>query len=49
MSITFSPLMGMGVGIEFTEARQSEHLIHYCLIDIVILRVQIAWFGKESS
>jgi len=49
MSITFSPLMGMGIGIEFTEATREEHLIHYCLIDIVILRVQIAWFGKQSS
>ena len=47
MKLSVSPLMGMGIGIEFTEQIHDRNLIHYCLIDVVILRFQLAWYGRE--
>ena len=47
MRFSVGPLMGVGVGIEFTEQVHDKRLIHYCLIDVLILRFQLAWYGKE--
>ena len=46
MRFSVGPLMGVGIGIEFTEQRHDERLIHYCLIDVLILRFQVAWYGS---
>ena len=46
MKLSVGPLMGVGVGIEFTEQVHENRLIHYCLIDVLILRFQLAWYGK---
>jgi hypothetical protein len=46
MTITFSPIMGMQVGFELTESIVNDERIGYCLIDIFILRIQLAWFQK---
>ena len=48
MKFTVGPLMGVGVGIEFTEQVHNKRLINYCLIDILILRFQVAWYGREA-
>jgi len=44
MIATLQFICGMQVGIEFTEAEVNDQLISYCLIDLLILRIQIAWF-----
>ena len=46
MRFSCGPLMGVGIGIEFTEQKHDEQLIHYCLIDVLILRFQVAWYGS---
>ena len=47
MKFSVGPLMGVGFGIEFTEQVHNQRLIHYCLIDVLILRFQVAWYGNE--
>jgi len=46
MRFSVGPLMGVGIGIEFTEQKHENRLIQYCLIDVLILRFQIAWYGS---
>jgi len=46
MIATLQFICGMQVGIEFTEAEVNDQLISYCLIDLLILRIQIAWFKR---
>ena len=46
MIATLQFICGMQVGIEFTEAEVNDQLISYCLIDLLILRIQIAWFKE---
>ena len=46
---SLSPIMGMQVGVELTEGKQGGHKINYCLIDLLIIRFQIAWFDKNPQ
>lgn len=46
--ISVGPLCGFGVGFEFTQQVHDESVIDYCLIDIFILRFQVAWYGKDN-
>lgn len=46
MITTLQFICGMQVGIEFTEAEVNDQVISYCLIDLLILRIQIAWFKE---
>jgi len=46
MITTLQPICGVQIGIEFTEAEVNGSTISYCLIDILILRIQIAWFKE---
>ena len=46
MITTLQLICGMQVGIEFTEAEVNDQLIGYSLIDLLIVRVQIAWFKE---
>ena len=38
--------MWVQLGIEFTEAEVNDQVISYCLIDLLILRIQVAWFKE---
>jgi hypothetical protein len=44
MITTLQPICGVQLGIEFTEAEVNDTIVSYCLIDLLILRIQIAWF-----
>ena len=44
MAITFHPICGMQVGIEFTDSTVNEYEVSYILIDLLILRIQCAWY-----
>ena len=45
MVTTLQLICGMQIGIEFTEAEvKHDQVISYCLIDLLIVRVQIAWY-----
>ena len=46
MIATLQPICGVQLGIEFTEAEVNDQVISYCLIDLLILRIQIAWFKE---
>ena len=46
MIVTLQPICGVQLGIEFTEAEVEGHLIGYCLIDLLIIRVQLAWYRE---
>ena len=46
MITTLQLICGMQVGIEFTEAEVNDQMIGYCLIDLLLVRVQIAWFKE---
>lgn len=49
MLCTIQPICGVQVGIEFTEQEIAEgHEIGYCLIDVFIVRFQIAWYRGEK-
>jgi len=49
VGFSLSPICGMQVGIELTEGEQQGHKINYCLIDLLILRFQIAWFASNPQ
>lgn len=44
MITTIQPICGVQLGFELTEAEIDEHEIGYVLIDLLILRIQIAWY-----
>ena len=44
MGVTLHPICGMQVGIELTDAEVNNIRISYILIDIFILRIQLAWY-----
>lgn len=46
MITTLQPICGVQVGIEWTEAEVNDEVISYILIDLLILRIQIAWFKQ---
>lgn len=46
MVTTLQLICGMQVGIEFTEAEVDDKVISYCLIDLLLVRLQIAWFKE---
>jgi hypothetical protein len=46
MLATLQPICGVQIGVEFTEAEIDGKIISYCLIDLLILRIQVAWFKE---
>ena len=44
MIATIQPICGVQVGFELTEGEVDDQVIGYCLIDLLILRIQIAWY-----
>jgi len=44
MIATIQPICGVQLGIEFTEAEVNDIEISYCLIDLLIIRIQLAWY-----
>jgi len=44
MIATIQPICGVQLGIEFTEAEVNGTEISYCLIDLLIIRIQLAWY-----
>jgi len=46
MITTLQPICGVQLGIEWTEAEVNDETISYILIDLLILRIQIAWFKQ---
>jgi hypothetical protein len=46
MLATLQPICGVQLGIELTEAEVEDKVISYILIDLLILRIQIAWFKE---
>jgi hypothetical protein len=46
MITTLQPICGVQLGIEFTEAEVNDQTISYILVDLLILRIQIAWFKE---
>lgn len=46
MITTLQPICGIQLGIEWTEAEVNDEVISYILIDLLILRIQIAWFKQ---
>ena len=44
MSITYSPIMGIHLGFEFYDAEVEGHEIGYLLVDIIVIRIQFAWY-----
>ena len=46
MLATLQPICGVQIGVEFTEAEVDGKIISYCLIDLLILRIQVAWFKE---
>jgi hypothetical protein len=46
MIATLQPICGVQIGVEFTEAEIDGKIISYCLIDLLILRIQVAWFKE---
>ena len=44
MAITAYPIMGVQFGFEFTSNEVDGNELDYLLIDIFIIRVQIAWY-----
>jgi len=46
MVTTLQLICGMQVGIEFTEASVDDKVISYCLLDLLLVRIQIAWFKE---
>ena len=46
MSVTLSPICGVQFGIELTEGVINDKKIGYLLIDLLIVRIQCAWFQE---
>jgi len=46
MLATLQPICGVQIGVEFTEAEIDGKIISYCLIDLLILRIKVAWFKE---
>lgn len=46
MITTLQPICGIQLGIEWTEAEVNDEVISYILIDLLILRILIAWFKQ---
>lgn len=44
MIATIQPICGVQLGIELTEGEVEGQAIGYCLIDILIIRIQLAWY-----
>jgi hypothetical protein len=44
MIITIQPICGVQLGLEFTEAEVENIEVGYCLIDLLIIRIQLAWY-----
>ena len=44
METTIQPIYGISLGIEFTEDEKNDFNIGYCLIDLLFVRIQIAWY-----
>jgi len=44
MKVTYNIICGVHFGFELTEAIIESKVISYLLIDIFILRIQLAWF-----
>ena len=44
MAITAYPIMGVQFGFEFTEQLVDDNEVSYLLIDLFIIRLQIAWY-----
>lgn len=47
MDITLHWICGFQFGVEVTEAYVDQYSIGYLLIDVGIVRVQIAWYHEE--
>jgi hypothetical protein len=46
MDIRLLPIMGIHIGFEFYEAEHNNDDIQYLLVDLLILRIQIAWWKE---
>jgi len=44
MITTIQPICGVQLGVEFTEAEVNGIEVGYCLIDLLIIRIQLAWY-----
>jgi len=44
MRITCQPIMGMHIGFELYDSEVGGNEVGYLLIDLLILRIQIAWY-----
>lgn len=47
MTVTLHTICGMQVGIELTEAQVNEYIVSYILIDLLIFRIQCAWYKEQ--
>lgn len=44
MRITMQPIMGIHLGFEFYDSEIEGNEVGYLLIDLLIVRVQVAWY-----
>ena len=44
MNITVNPIMGIHLGFEFYDQEIEGNDIGYLLIDILVIRIQFAWY-----
>lgn len=44
MNITLHWICGIGFGLEFTTNTINDMSIGYCLVDVGVVRVQLAWY-----
>lgn len=44
MQVTFQPIMGIHIGFELAEAEVNGEDIGYLLVDLLVLRIQFAWY-----
>jgi len=42
--ITFYPIIGISIGFELTQGEQNGEQINYFLIDLLVFRLQFAWY-----
>jgi hypothetical protein len=46
MNVTVNPIMGIHLGFEFYDSVVNDDQIGYLLIDIFVIRIQIAWYKE---
>ena len=46
MRITVQPIVGIHFGFEFYDAIVDDNEVGYCLIDLFVIRIQIAWYKE---